>query len=113
MENLTPFVIIGIIVVILLLAIIYLKNKHKQPTNYKAFFIIGITWIPLGISTENYTFSIIGIIFMIVGAMNKDKWKENSISWKSLSPAQKKIKLFIAAFLLLLLLAGIIFYKFS
>ena len=112
MENLTLFVIIGIIVTLLLLAIIYLKNKHKQPTNYKAFFIIGITWIPLGISTENYIFSILGIIFIIVGVMNKDKWKENSFTWKNLSPEQKKIKLLMGLTLLITLILGIIFYKF-
>jgi hypothetical protein len=112
MENLTSIVIIGIIAAILLLAIIYLKNKHKQPTNYKVFFIIGITWIPLGISTENYTFSILGIIFVIVGAMNKDKWKENSIAWKNLSPQQKKIKLLMILTLIITLVVGIIFYKF-
>ena len=73
-----------LIIVGVLIAILVSKRKMKgEPveTNYYAFFVIGISFLPLGI-----VFSIIispgfmgitglGVVYMIIGLANKDKWK--------------------------------------
>nr|MCK4929677.1 hypothetical protein [Nanoarchaeota archaeon] len=73
-----------LIIVGVLIAILVSKRKMKgEPveTNYYAFFVIGISFLPLGI-----VFSIIispgfmgitglGVVYMIIGLANKDKGK--------------------------------------
>jgi len=77
MEN--NFIFISAIIVFILigLAVVVFKNarKEKREPDYRAFFIIGISWIPLGMALDVPTFWIMGLIFMLVGAGNKDKWK--------------------------------------
>ena len=112
MEKITIMIILGIIIVIgLVIAIISVKARKKEDRkpNYKAFFIIGITWIPIGIATQNYFFIIAGLAFMILGFTKKKEWK-NQPKWEDLSPAEKKMKLALIIFLSLILILGIVFY---
>ncbi|HAW51423.1 MAG TPA: hypothetical protein DCX54_03695 [Flavobacteriales bacterium] len=100
-----PWIVFGLLILGLLVVIfVYRKNK-KIPTNYRAWFIIGITWIPLGIATKNYAFLAIGVVFMVLGLKHRDKWKETS--WSGLSPAEKNVKIALISVGLLLLLAGL------
>ena len=81
----TTIIIAGIIALLTLGALgfflIWKKQKKKgscveKEPNYLVFFIIGISWFPIGIATNNHTFTLMGAIFLIYGLMNKDKWKK-------------------------------------
>jgi flagellar basal body-associated protein FliL len=72
-------IIIGIIVFLTLR-----KNQKEGRTkevDYRAFFIMGICFLPLGIiftATINIGFMgfiAIGLIYMSIGLANRDKWK--------------------------------------
>ena len=105
-------IILAIIIVIgLIIAIISAKARRKEgrKPNFKAFFIIGITWIPIGIATQNYVFMIAGLAFMIMGIMKKKEWKDQP-KWEDLSPAEKKMRLALIIFLALILILGVVFY---
>ena len=41
----------------------------------KSFFL-GIVFILMGIAMKFYVFTIMGLIFMIIGLANKKKWRE-------------------------------------
>ena len=107
--NLMLMIAIGILILIMLFLFIVLKRKQKQQMNYRMFFIIGVTWLPLGIATQNYVFSVVGACFLALGLANRKKWK-NEPRWAELSPQQRKIKLIMVVFLALLVLAGLEMY---
>lgn len=107
--NLTIMIVIGAILFGLLIAFIVInRNQRKQP-NYRAFFIIGVTWLPLGFATRNYVFSVVGACFLAVALANRKKWKDEP-KWADLSPQARKLKLFVVISLAVLLLVGIAVY---
>jgi len=84
------YIIIAILIItlaILLGTVLIVKKKkreisHEEP-DYRAFFILGITFLPMGlilsISVDNPGFfgiAAMGFIFLIVGIANKDKWNK-------------------------------------
>ena len=83
-------IIIGIILVLVILGVILsvavLKRKQyteiDEEPNYQAFFIMGISFLPLGIvftiavSPAFIGFIGIGICYMAIGLANKHKWKK-------------------------------------
>ena len=74
--------IVGIILFLLLIIGIIIIQKTitggKHEADYRAFFILGISFIPLGIATNNYAFTGLGIVYMIIGLKNKSKWKNHN-----------------------------------
>jgi len=50
-----------------------------------------MTWFPLGIvfykTTRNIGFLVMGLIFLIIGLANKDRWKES----QAVNPQKRKI----------------------
>ncbi|MBT3320823.1 MAG: hypothetical protein HN392_00905 [Anaerolineae bacterium] len=105
------YLIIGLVIFIILLAVIaFVKNKNKKTEpDYRAFFILGITWLPLGIATDNSAFTSLGIVFLVLGLVNRDKWKEQ-VKWSELSEEKKKAKLILIVVLTILLILGIAAY---
>ncbi len=103
--------IIGIAVLAVLFAVIFIyRNKgQKVEPDYRVFFILGITWLPLGIATDNPGFLGMGAVFMAIGLANRSKWKEEP-KWSELDPEKRRIKLIIIGGLTVLLLAGLVFY---
>jgi hypothetical protein len=87
------------------------KEKRRVP-NYKALFIIGVTWLPIGVATDNPGLWIMGLLFMIVGASNKSKWGQET-KWADLAPNEKRIKLLFVGGLTIVLLALLLFYIFT
>ena len=88
------------------------RNKEEKRTpNYRALFVLGITFLPIGIATENPGMWGLGAVFMIIGAANKDKWGKET-KWADLPPETKKIKLIIVAGLTILLLGLVLFFLF-
>ncbi len=102
------WIIVGIFVLMALFAIFFLRRKRNIPENYKTWFIIGVTWIPLGIATDNHVFTVMGAIFMAIGLKNKSKWKENDVKWSDLSSDGKKVRVILIATALILILAGLV-----
>lgn len=103
--------ILGVAGVILILAIVFValtkkgKIKQQEP-DYRTFFILGIAWIPLGIVMDNFIFTAMGAVFMIIALANRSKWK-NQPKWKDLPPAQKKLKITLLVVLGLMVLLGL------
>ncbi len=109
MTNTVLMIAIAVIILLLLITAFILQKKRKTPTNYKSFFIIGITWIPMGIIMKNYVFSLLGALFLLYGLLNKSKWKDYP-KWSELPPELKRIKTFTVVILSVILIAGIIAY---
>ena len=82
------FIILFLILIGLILLLFFWKKKKEgkivgEP-NYQVFFIIGISWIPIGIVFMLTINTVIGIAFMSmglayisIGLANKDKWGHN------------------------------------
>ena len=116
-----PWLIIGIfilIIVLLIYAIIVNKGK-KQKTDYYAFFITGIIWIPFGLimfiqdrtSSLGTIFVVLGVIYAGIGLAHKKEWKKNHVPFNKLQSKKKKL-IIIATLLLgiLVFLTGLIVY---
>jgi len=81
--------ILGFIALAILLGgVVFRVSKEKtkdgdvNSPNYKTFFILGACFLPVGItialSTDNIAFNgiaALGLIYMIIGLANKDKWE--------------------------------------
>jgi uncharacterized membrane protein len=84
---LIAMLIIGIIVLIITFLvkkkIEKTSSKPSEQNPYLTFFILGITFLPMGlvlsITVDNpgfYGITAMGLIFLVVGLSNKDKWDE-------------------------------------
>jgi len=57
--------------------------KDEKPTDYRAFFILGTSLVAIGISLMSLIGSAFiallgcGVVFMIIGLTNGDKWKKS------------------------------------
>ena len=99
---------IALLIIVLGVFALITNRKSKTPPDYYNLFIIGMIWFCAGVPLKNYALTILGLVFMLLGIMNKDKWKKNRRTWKNLSKKQKRIKMIVVGILTLLLLAGII-----
>lgn len=83
--ELMPIVIVITLILTLLLAIALFRFKRKRNVNneknYRTFFILGITFLPMGIvmsmAVDNPGFIGIagmGAAFLVASLVNKDKW---------------------------------------
>ena len=84
-------VAILIVVGILLTLVVWRKRKEGrlEEPNYRAFFIMGIAMFPAGIVFMLIYFLLdipfvtgmpllaMGLIYLIIGLANRDKWKKN------------------------------------
>jgi len=82
--------VIGIVVTLLLLVVLRKRKKAGKTgeTDYKAFFIVGIAFLPTGIVMvimyflAEIPFEIglplvaLGLIYLVMGLANRDKWKK-------------------------------------
>ena len=103
------FIAIAAILLTVFIVMSSSKNRDaKRVPNYKALFIIGVTWLPIGFATENPGLWGMGIVFVIAGLTNRDKWGQQT-KWADLSPTTKKIKLSLIMGLAVLLLVGFLY----
>ena len=92
-----PLVILGISVGLMLvgvLAVVAMRRKKEdktktRETNYRALFILGITFFPLGLIYEiiffisgtivflvlGLSFIAMGLSYLAIGLSNRDKWR--------------------------------------
>ena len=105
----TPWLLIGIGLLIILLAVLFLLSRkiNKRPPDYYNFFIFGIIWIPFGILTNNNVLLMLGLIFLIAGLVNKDKWEKNRVRWDDFTDEEKKFRKTVIGILTITLLIGI------
>ncbi|MBW2982439.1 LPXTG cell wall anchor domain-containing protein [Candidatus Woesearchaeota archaeon] len=111
-----PWILIAIAGIIILLAavVLLIRRKKKIPPDYYVFFIIGITWLPLGLVFKNPAFWGMGLIFMAIGLAHKKEWKKNHKTWKQLDKEERKIRIMLLIVLGILVLAGLVlFFLFS
>ena len=98
------------LIVVLFLAIAYNRNKgQKSAADYRTFFILGISMLPVGIATDNPGLWGMGAVFMVFGLANRDKWSEEP-RWSELSPERRGFKLIILGGLAVLLLVSVLVY---
>ena len=108
------WMLIMIGVIIILVGVVFMvflrKGKNLKP-DYYAFFVMGLIWLPLGIPLKNYGLSVMGLIFLIISLVNKDKWKQNRRkSYKNMNKNEKIVFSLVTILLGLLVLIGFIFY---
>ena len=86
-------IIIGLVLLGILVALIIKKRQQSkaQVNHYRTLFILGITFLPLGILYEivflvsgTTVFLVLGLAFvgmglpyLVIGLANRDKWKSN------------------------------------
>jgi hypothetical protein len=112
MDN--PIIIVLIIIIALFFVVFIVKsasgNKgEKRVPNYRALFIPGVTWLPIGIGTDSPGLWGMGIVFMLIGGANKDKWGKET-KWTELSPVAKRIKIILVGGLTVVLLAALVYF---
>ena len=111
------WLIAGIAVAIVLLGVIAIwrlrEKGWKHETDYRAFFWIGLVWVLFGIPytiifdyTMNF-FLIMGIVFLVMGAANRDKWRKTG-----LTPEQMKIRIIAFSAGAVVLLIGVLAFLF-
>lgn len=91
------------------LVIIAIYTKKWPAPDYRNLFNIGIIWLAIGLPLKNPALFIMGLVFMIMGITNKNKWQKPK-SWDKLSDKERKIKLLIITILGILVLLGLIFF---
>lgn len=83
-----PIIMIGILLImifVLIITVVWVKKKGNKEKNkeidYRAFFIMGISFLPLGIVLTFVVgnpgfigFMGLGIAYIAIGLANKDKW---------------------------------------
>ena len=93
-----PWVIVGVIIGLILIGILVVmafkwkRDGKSHGTNYRALFILGITFSPLGVIYEiiffvsgTKVFLVLGLAFIAMGLSyiaislaNKDKWTKQT-----------------------------------
>jgi hypothetical protein len=107
-----PWILITVGVFLILFAILFVylikRRKKPRPPNYYAFFVLGLVWLPIGIAMGNYVLAAMGFIFMVIGLVNKKKWKKNMVKWKDMEPFERKFTIIILVGLLVLVILGLL-----
>jgi len=105
-----PTIVIFVTAAALLLSLLIIidtskNNARTHIPNYKALFIIGISWLPIGLATHNPGLWGTGSVFLAVGLINRGKWGQQT-KWSDLPQRTRTLKIvFITGLLLLLVLA--------
>jgi uncharacterized membrane protein len=114
------WVILSVLILLVLLGVVavaFAKKGKKKSTDYYAFYVMGITWLPFGIilmvttegSVGNFFF-ILGLVYLAIGLAHKDEWKKNHRTWKQLKKEERRLRVIAFIVLGLLLLVGIVVF---
>ncbi|MDX1378648.1 MAG: hypothetical protein R3307_07350 [Anaerolineales bacterium] len=115
MEN---YIVLALLIGIAVLGIVFAiaaykrRGEFRSEPDYRAFFILGISFLPIGIATENPGLWGMGAVFMILGAVNRNKWKDQP-KWSELEPGRRSFKLIIIGLLTVLLMTALLLYLFA
>ena len=83
--------VIGIVVTLLMVMVLRKRKRERKTgeTDYRAFFIMGVAFLPTGLAMmivyffAEIPFEIglplfaLGLIYLIIGLANRDKWHKN------------------------------------
>lgn len=78
--NAAWYILVAILFLTIVLGIVAMLKFRKNGglTDYRALYIMGAIWMPLGImfwiNQSNPAFFVMGALFLFIGAKNKDKW---------------------------------------
>ncbi|MFH0840892.1 MAG: hypothetical protein V1865_02850 [bacterium] len=100
---------IALIILGLLCLVIGLRKGIKLEPDYRSFFYIGLVWLIIGLPLKNYALFILGLVFLALGLINKDKWKEKK-RWAELPKTERWIILISLIIGILALLTGLYVY---
>ena len=84
--------LIGIVVTLLLVAVLRKRKREGKAgeTDYKAFFIMGVVFLPTGFAMmlvyffAELPFEIglplfaLGLVYLLIGLANRDKWRKKN-----------------------------------
>ena len=85
-------IILAIAVVTGIIAVLMVRKRKKEgkpQADYHTFFIIGVIWVPFSIVLMVVSFILqipfyiglplfaLGLVYLIIGLRNRDKWKKN------------------------------------
>jgi len=104
------WLLITIFATLVIFAIIFflIHRKNKFKPDYYVLFLIGLTWIAIGVPLKDYSFSIIGLILFIISLIHRKEWKKRKLS--DLSAAERKSKLILMIILGILVLMGFVMF---
>jgi len=84
--SISIFLIVVLVLIGVALIVIYWKKKNKgeiKEPNYRVFFNLGLVWLPVGVVFMIAINTVIGIVFLGLGASylaiglgNRDKWEK-------------------------------------
>ena len=103
------WVILGIVIALLIVFIIVVRKKEHHSVDYRALFILGAVFIPVGVATKNYFMWIFGLGLMAISLANHKKWKEKK-AWSKLTKKQRKQRMWIMIGLGVVVLIGLILF---
>ncbi len=106
MDNSWILFLIGGLFVVLVGFMIVAGRKHRQQIvpDYRAMFVLGIVFLPLGIPSGNWGLSVMGAAFLVAGIRHRDKWGKHT-RWADYPPERKRMKIFFLSALAILALA--------
>jgi hypothetical protein len=104
-------IIAGLLTLGLLGVFVVLQRGKEGPAepDYRVLFILGATWLPVGIATGNVGLWAMGVVFLVIGLANREKWSEQT-KWSELPTAQRRAKIAVIVGLTALLGLGILSY---
>lgn len=93
------FIVLGIF--------LYRRQYEKHEPDYRTFFNLGIIFFVIGIASQNTTMWVMGLAFLIIGLVNKDKWKKQR-KWSELSDKERRYRIIILIVLGVLVMLGFV-----
>ncbi len=102
------WLLISIMVFLLLIVILALIFRKKERPDYYGLFVVGMIWIPVGISLKNYPLVAIGCVSMLIGILKRKEWDKPK-TWNELTPQERKAKAIVFWITMILVTLGFIF----
>ena len=103
-----------IFVLIIILGIVFLikyKDKKKEP-DYFGIFNGGIVFLLFGVAMESCIMFFLGTIFLLIGVINKKKWKDSEDCWNKLTKKEKILKISLTIILgILVAISLVVWYR--
>ena len=95
-----PWLILGLIILLAIIAIIVAMKKKgkKHVPDYRVFFNLGIIFTIVGFTTDNPAMLPFGLVLLLVGFVNRKKWKK-ARKFSELSAKEKKNRIWLTVIL--------------
>jgi branched-subunit amino acid ABC-type transport system permease component len=106
--------IIGALIIVLAIVFLVMRRKEHREPDYRAFFILGVLWIVIGLveyftSRDVSIFFLMGLVFLTIGLSHKNRWGKPR---QLLNEKQKKMQKIIMIFVTVLVVLGLVLFLF-